>query len=71
MNKLETIDKCIEFISKELDSWKSVKDNKEYFDNCYPFGKMNDATIKEIDEEIIVNQKHLDNLYSIKKEHKL
>ena len=28
---------------------------------------MNDATIKEIDEEIIVNQKHLDNLYSIKK----
>ena len=50
MNKLETIDKCIEFISKELESWKSVKDNKEYFDNCYPFGKMNDATIKEIDE---------------------
>jgi hypothetical protein len=29
---------------------------------------MKDVDIEEIDEEIIVNQKHLDNLYSIKKE---
>jgi len=68
MNKLETIDKCIKLISGELESYKSVKDNKEYFDKYSPFGKMNDADIEEIDEEIIVNQKHLDNLYSIKKE---
>jgi hypothetical protein len=26
MNKLETIDKCIELISGELESYKSVKD---------------------------------------------
>ncbi len=65
MKLIETIDECINQIQSELKSWKSVKDNQLYFES--KFGTFNDVTKEEVDDNILLYQKHLDNLNLIKR----
>ena len=65
MKLIETIDECINQIQSELKSWKSVKDNQLYFESN--FGTFNDETKEEVDDNILLYQKHLDNLNLIKR----
>ena len=70
MKLVETIDECIKQIKSELRTWKSVKDERALWES-FPGpigGPWNEATIKEVDDSIVEYQKHLDNLYLIKKE---
>ena len=64
MKLSETIGECIHEMQRNLDSWKSVKDNQAFFES--EFGTWNEATIKEIDDSIVEYQKHLDNLNLLK-----
>ena len=75
MKLRETIDECIHEMQRNLDTWKSVKDNREFFESQPSlFGvslssmsySANRATIKEIDDSIVKYQKHLDNLNLLK-----
>ena len=66
MKLVETIDECINQMKMKLHVWKSVKDHRAVFESYG--GPWNEATIKEIDDSIVEYQKHLDNLYLIKKE---
>lgn len=66
MKLIETIDECIKQIQSELKSWKSVKDNQLYFESN--FGTFNDETKEEVDDNILLYQKHLDNLNLLKKD---
>ena len=66
MKLIETIDECIDKIQSELKSWKFVKDNQSYWES--KFGAFNDVTKEEIDDNILIYQKHLDNLNLIKKD---
>ena len=77
MKLSETIDECIREMQRNLDTWKSVKDNRTFFESQpglfgVSFSSMsysaNKATIKEIDDSIVKYQKHLDNLNLLKKE---
>ena len=81
MKLRETIDECIHEMQRNLDTWKSVKDNLTFFESqpslfgvslssmSYSTNKStNKATIKEIDDSIVKYQKHLDNLNLLKKE---
>jgi hypothetical protein len=65
MKLIETIDECINQIQSELKSWKSVKDNQLYFES--KFDTFNDVTKEEVDDNILLYQKHLDNLNLIKR----
>ena len=65
MKLIETIDECIKQIQSELKTWKSVKDNQLYFESN--FGTFNDATKEEVCDNILLYQKHLDNLNLIKR----
>ena len=65
MELIETIDECINQIQSELKSWKSVKDNQLYFES--KFDTFNDVTKEEVDDNILLYQKHLDNLNLIKR----
>lgn len=65
MKLIETIDECINQIQSELKSWKSVKDNQLYFES--KFDIFNDVTKEEVDDNILLYQKHLDNLNLIKR----
>ena len=72
MKLRETIDECIHEMQRNLDTWKSVKDNRTFFESqpglFGAFGvSSNEATIKEIDDSIVEYQKHLDNLNLLKK----
>ena len=73
MKLSETIDECIREMQRNLDSCKSVKDNRTFFESQpgLSFSSMsysaNKATIKEIDDSIVKYQKHLDNLNLLKK----
>jgi hypothetical protein len=67
MKLFETIDECINQIKSELKSWKSVKDNENFFSKT-EFGSFNDATNEEICDNIVKYQKHLDNLNLLKQE---
>lgn len=60
MKLIETIDECINQIQNELKSWKSVKDNQLYFES--KFGTFDNVTKEEVDDNILLYQKHLDNL---------
>ncbi len=66
MKLIETIDECINQIQSELKSWKSVKDNQLYFES--KFDTFNDVTKEEVDDNILLYQKHLDNLNLLKKD---
>ena len=75
MKLRETIDECIHEMQRNLDTWKSVKDNLTFFESQPSlFGvslssmsySANKATIKEIDDSIVKYQKHLDNLNLLK-----
>lgn len=65
MKPIETIDECINEIQSKLETWKSLKGNQSYFES--KFVTFNDLTKEEIDDNILMYQKHLDNLNLIKK----
>jgi hypothetical protein len=66
MKPIETIDECINEIQSKLECWRSIKDNQPYWKSA--FGSFNNQTKEEIDDNILMYQKHLDNLNLIKKD---
>lgn len=64
----QTIDVCIERFERDIRCCKMVLENEKFFAKAYgeTKDKFNDATIRELNDDILTYQKHLDNLNKLK-----
>lgn len=64
----ETIDVCIERFKIDVKITNKVIENQKLYSKCLggTKDKFNDATIRELNDDILIYQKHLDNLNKLK-----
>ncbi len=68
MTMTETIDECINRFEKDIKCCKMVLENEKFFAKAYggTEDKFNDATIQELNDDVLRYQKHLSNLNKIR-----
>lgn len=68
MTMTETIDECINRFENDIRVIGKVIENEKFFSKWFDetAEKYNDATIQELNDDILAYQKHLSNLNKIK-----